>query len=117
MSEDLQGIKFDVQALLEESRGQLVSAIVADAKQRLSWTVGTQLVESVQPVVKEFIQAEVMPELRARLFEQKAVILEAATQAAIEIGEAVAKRLVSDAQSAMQNGYQRTKIMEAIFGK
>lgn len=113
----VQGIKFDVQSLLEEARSQIATAIVADAKNQLSWTVGRQLAEEIQPLVKQFVTEEIVPELQALLFEQKSVILEAAVQAAVLVGESVAKKLVTDAQNAMASNYQRTKIMEAIFGK
>ena len=66
MSEE---IKFDVQSLLDEGREQIVAAIVSDAKQRLSWTVGSQLAEVSQPVIKQFIADELIPELRAQLLE------------------------------------------------
>ena len=110
-------IMFDVQSLLEESRGQIAAAIVADAKSQLSWTVGRQLAEEIQPLIKEFVAKEIVPELQTRLLEQKSVILEAAAQTAVTVGESVAKRLIADAQNALQSNYQRTKIMEALFGK
>lgn len=110
-------IKFDVQSLLDEGREQIVSAIVADAKSRLSWTVGNQLAEAIQPVVKQFIADEIIPELRAQLLEQKGVIIEAAAQAAVAIGESVAKSLVSQAMSNANDSYKRGKIMDAIFGR
>ena len=110
-------IQFDVQSLLAESHGQVVAAIVADAKQRLSWTVGNQLAEQVQPIVKQFVADEILPELRGQLLEQKGVIIEAATQAAIVIGESVAKALVAQATSSANDSYKRGKIMDAIFGR
>lgn len=110
-------IQFDVQSMLEEGRSQVVAAIVADARQRLSWTVGSQIAEQVQPVVKQFVADEIVPELRAQLLEQKGVILEAATQAAIAIGESVAKTLVQQALSTVNNSYTRGKILDAIFGR
>ena len=110
-------IKIDVQSLLEESRGQVVAAIVDDAKRRLSWTIGNQIAEEVQPVVKQFVADEILPELRAQLLEQKAVIIEAAAQAAIAIGESVAKALVAQAISTTSDSYKRGKIMDAIFGR
>ena len=114
MSEE---IKFDVQSLLDEGREQIVAAIVSDAKQRLSWTVGSQLAEAIQPVIKQFIADEIIPELRAQLLEQKAVIVEAAAQAAVAIGESVAKTLVAQAMSNANDSYKRGKIMDAIFGR
>ena len=110
-------IKIDVQSLLEESRGQVVAAIVDDAKRRLPWTIGNQIAEEVQPVVKQFVADEILPELRAQLLEQKAVIVEAAAQAAVAIGESVAKTLVAQAMSNANDSYKRGKIMDAIFGR
>ena len=110
-------IQFDVQSLLDESRGQVVAAIVEDAKGRLSWTVGNQIAEQVQPIVKQFVADEILPELRVQLLEQKAVIVEAAAQAAVVIGESVAKALVAQAVSNATDSYKRGKIMDAIFGR
>lgn len=114
---DIENIQFDVQSMLDESRSQVVAAIVDDARRRLSWTVGEQIAEQVKPVVKQFVADEILPELRAQLVEQKGVILEAAVQAAIVIGESVAKSLIAQATQSANDSYRRSKIMDAIFGR
>ena len=110
-------IELDVSQIVEAARAEVNTAIIEDVKRRLSWTVGNELAEQIAPVVKTFVQTEIVPELSAMLFEQKGVILEAATQAAVVIGQGVAEKLVKQAADAMNNGYSRNRIIEAILGK
>ena len=110
-------IELDVSQIVEAARAEVNAAVIDDVKRRLSWTVGNELAEQIAPIVKEFVKTEIVPELSALLFEQKGVIMDAATQAAVVIGQGVAERLVKQATEAMNNGYSRSKIIEAILGK
>ncbi len=110
-------IELDVNQIMEAARSEVTNAVIEDVKRQLSYTISNQLAEEIAPVVREFVKAQIVPELQAQLFEQKGVILEAATQAAVVIGQGVAEKLVKQATEAMNNSYSRTKIIEAILGK
>jgi Na+-transporting methylmalonyl-CoA/oxaloacetate decarboxylase beta subunit len=107
----------DVTQIIDAARDEVTKAAITEVKQQLQWTVGRRLAEEINPIVVEFVKAEIVPDLKALLFEQKSVILEAAAQAAVIIGTAVAEQLTADAAKAMNNGYSRGKIIDAIFGK
>lgn len=107
----------DLREFLEANKAE----VKAQVKQRLidgllsshKWTMQDQIGE----VVAEFMKTEIMPEVKAYLVSEKSTILEAAITAASEIGDLLAKNLVTLAAKNInaQSSYQFRQIAEAIF--
>jgi hypothetical protein len=110
-------VALDVNAIMEAAREEVTTSLVNDVKRQLTYTVGQQLAAEITPVVREFVKAQIVPELQALLLEQKGVILAAAAEAATVIGQGVAEKLVKQASETLASSYTRGKVIDAIFGK
>ena len=105
----------DLKKFLDDNK----DAILKDARARLVEYVSGQmrysLPESYAQTVNTFLAEEIAPELKTLLMGQKGAIIEAVTVAAAQIGDEIAKAMVTKATKAL-TGYDGKKILEALVG-
>ena len=107
----------DLKEFLTENKAE----IQAQVKQRLidgllanhSWTMRDQ----IGTVVAEFMQTEIMPEVKTYLASEKSAILAAAIKASAEIGDMLSKQLVAQAAKNIneKSRYEFARVTEALF--
>lgn len=106
LKEFLEANKAEIQAKVKE---KLIDGLLANHK----WTMNDQIGQTVA----EFMKDEIMPEVKAYLVSEKSAILAGAVKAASEIGDMLAKQLVTQAAKNINEKsiYQFRTIAEAIF--
>jgi len=105
----------DLRKFLEENSADIQKAVKAKAIEALTEGIRWQIPHECQAVVSEFIKAEIVPEIRKHLEDQKGPMVEAAIKASAEIGDAVAKKMVETAVESM-TGYRSSEVLKALMG-
>lgn len=107
--EDLKEFLEENKAQIKEAvRGRMVESLLAQHR----WEIGAQ----ISKIVEEFVAAEIVPEVKKYLADNKGPILTAACAGAAEIGDALAKGIVErTAKKLKSDGYEFRQVMEALF--
>lgn len=74
-----------------------------------------QMPQSVTQAVGEFFEAEIVPEIKKHLADQKGPIVEASIKAAAVIGDKIAEAMVEKAVESM-SGYRSSEVLKALMG-
>lgn len=100
----------EIKKAMEASRENITHAIVEHLKERMIHDIRYSSNDVVEKEIKSFIDAEIVPEIRKSLHENKKIILEQLNTAAVAIGTEVAKGLITKAVSNM-TGYRGMKFL------
>ena len=60
-----------INTILAGAQDQMTSEIIASVKQQLEWRISHQIDELIAPVVKEFVEKEIIPSLQESLLGAK----------------------------------------------
>lgn len=101
--------------MLKDYKDEIAASVRNKAIEAMTASLGYQLPQSVTQAVKEFFEAEIVPEIKAHLEDQKGPIVEASIKAASEIGDKVAELLVKQAVESM-TGYRSGEVIKALMG-
>ncbi len=106
----------DINEFLETNKVEVQNAVKARIIEGLlsqhRWEISGEVAKAVQ----DFVAAEVMPEVKKYLQEQKGPIVQAALAGAAEIGENIAKALaMRAAKNLTHDSYQFRAVMKAVF--
>ena len=106
----------DLKQFLDDNKADIQRAV----KQKLidgmlaqhQWQISGEIAK----VVQEFVAAEIVPEVRNYMAEQKGPILEAAIKGAAEIGDQLSKAIVErTAKKLDPSNYEFRSILKALF--
>ena len=93
-----------------------IAAAVRDrAIAAMTESIRWQMPQSVTAAVAEFFEAEIVPEVKKALSDQKGPIVEASIKAAAVIGDKGAEALVEKAVESM-TGYRSSEVIKALMG-
>lgn len=106
----------DLKEFLETNKKQIQSAVKDKMIERLleqnRWSIG----EAIAKTCEEFVQAEIVPEVKKYLADNKGPLLAAAIKGASEIGDTLAKAIVErTAKKLKADGYEFRQVMEVLF--
>jgi hypothetical protein len=97
--------KADIQARVQE---RMIETLLAQNQ----WQISGQIAKAVE----EFVTAEIVPEVKKYLTDQKGPILKAAIAGAAEIGDTLAKAIVTrTAKRLSPDGYEFRQVLDALF--
>jgi len=97
--------KADIQARVKE---RMIEGLLVQNR----WEISAQ----ISKVVEEFVTTEIVPEIKKYLADQKGPILNAAIAGAAEIGDTLAKAIVTrTAKRLSPEGYEFRQVMDALF--
>ena len=103
-----------IKLALEENKEGLVNAInesiIEGVKRDLQWS----LPEEVKGMVNDFLKTEVLPEVKAKLFDSKEDIVNHATEIAVNISTEVGNAIQREAVKNLSQSWNVKKILEAI---
>lgn len=85
--------------------------MIESVTQKLRWEVP----ESINKAVKEFVEEEVVPEIRAALLEDKDEIVNAATAFVRGIPGEIGKALQANVAGNLTKSWNLKKIVEAVI--
>lgn len=105
----------EIKSLIKNALPEIKETMLAEMKRSLAWSVGNQLSEHTKTTVEKFIKEEISPEMAKYLQEQKPAILASVLESLDGIIKEVSLAIVSKAKSNLAQGYQRDRIVEAIF--
>jgi hypothetical protein len=106
----------EIARALSEQRGQIVQNIVAGAVNSIQGEIGWKVKEAVAKEVGEWIEKEVLPEVRQQLVARRAeVILQvvAGIEAAFKVGADALAKIAAERLGSSWNVQQLSK---ALFG-
>lgn len=101
---------------LEENSQQIKNAVKTRMIENLltqnRWEISGQIAKTVE----EFVTAEVVPEVKKYLADQKGPIIEAAIAGAAQIGDTLSKAIVErTAKRLRPDNYEFRQVLEALF--
>lgn len=101
--------------MLADEKDEIAAAVRKKAVEAMTASLSWQLPQSVTKAVTEFFEAEIVPEIKAHLADQKGPIVDASIKAASEIGDLVAAQMVKQAVESM-TGYRSSEVIKALMG-
>jgi hypothetical protein len=105
LKEFLESNKKEIQKAVRE---RMIESLLAQHR----WEIGAH----ISKVVEEFVAAEIVPEIKKYLADNKGPILTAACAGAAEVGDALAKGIVErTAKKLKSDSYEFRQVMEALF--
>jgi flagellar motor switch protein FliG len=105
----------EIKSLIKNALPEIKETMLEEMKRSLAWSVGNQLSEHTKTTVEKFVKEEISPEMAKYLQEQKPAILASVLESLDGIIKEVSLAIVSKAKSNLAQGYQRDRIVEAIF--
>lgn len=106
----------DLKDFLETNKAEIQSAVKSRMIENLLAANRWEISGAIAKVVEDFVAAEIVPEVKAYLADQKGPILEAAIAGAAEIGDTLAKAIVTRTAKRLQpDNYEFRQVMEALF--
>lgn len=111
--------------LNNEQVKEIVASALPDIKERviqqLKASATSQVVNAmgatVENEVKDFLKAEIAPEVAAYLIQNKAALLEAAIKASSAICDEIMAAIVGDVKKKLAQEWDRRRILDAIFAR
>ena len=105
----------EIAKILDDAKDELRANLVEDMKNQMKSSVEYTLGAELRKVVAEYVKDEIVPDLKARLIDDKPIILKAAINSANEVGEILSKALVEDMKEKLGKDYTRRNILNAIW--
>ena len=106
----------DLKEFLEDNKAEIQATVKARMIDQILANHSWQITDEIRAVVQEFVSAEIVPEVKKHLQDQKGPILQAALVGASEIGESLSKSLVeAAAKNLAPDGYKFRALMKALF--
>ncbi len=105
----------ELKQFLETNKSEIQSAVREKMIAGLLASHRWEISEQIGKAVNEFIAAEIVPDVRKFLQDEKGPILEAAMQSARQIGDMISKQLVTKAAENIKTSYRFGGLMEGLF--
>lgn len=106
----------DLKEFLSENDAEIKAVVKQKVIEGLLANHRWEITGQIGEIVKDFVNAEIVPEVKKHLQDQKGPILEAALVGAAEIGANLAKAIAErSAKNLTSDSYQFRQVMEALF--
>lgn len=106
----------DLKDFLEENKESIQAAVRTKMIESLLAQHRWEISAEISKVVEKFVSDEIVPEIKKYLVDNKGPILQASLAGAAEIGDTLAKAIVSrTAKRLNPDGYEFRSIMKAMF--
>ena len=105
----------ELRQFLETNKEEIAQSVKAKTIEALTRNLEWSLPDTVRKTVAEFVEAEIVPELKAHLKSNKGPMVEATIKAASQIGDKVAEKMVETAIESM-TGYRSGDVLKALMG-
>lgn len=106
----------DLKEFLDENKESIKNAVRAKMIESLLADHRWEISAEISKVVEDFVSTEIVPEVRKYLADNKGPILQAAIAGAAEIGDTLAKAIVTrTAERLKADSYQFRSVMKALF--
>lgn len=106
----------DLKEFLEENRESIKAAVKAKMIDSLLAEHRWDISSEIKKAVEAFVAAEVVPEVKKYLADNKGPILQAAVAGAAEIGDTLAKAIAKQTAERLDpNGYRFRQVLKALF--
>jgi len=99
--------------ILKESQAALVASTVESVRQNVNFVVAHNLDNLIAPIVKDFVEKELRPEIEVALFGAKGAIVEQVSVKAAEVGLAIATALANQVATNL-GSYKRRDIITSL---
>lgn len=104
----------DMQEFLEANKAEIQAEVKRRMIEGLVQTHRWSISEEITATVNAFVQAEIVPVVKAHLEGEKGAIIEAAKVACVEISNSLAKVMVEKAAKNME-GYRYSELIKGLF--
>lgn len=104
------------QEIIADAIEKIKATIVDRAVSSASWDIEQALAGEIQALIREFVKAEIAPELTSSLQANKKLIIEAALVSAQDLALMLAKAMTDSAAEVIGSDYQRKKLIQTLFG-
>ena len=108
--EQIQDITSDA---FEKIRNNLVESMTATAEHEMRAVIKAE----VGPLVREFFQTEIAPNILSSLEQEKSNIIAGAIKSTTAVSDLIAQGIVEIVTENMSSAWSRKKIIEALFYK
>lgn len=106
----------DLKEFLETNKAEIQATVKSRMVENLLSQNRWEISGEIAKVVQEFVAAEIVPEVKKYLADNKGPLLEAAIAGAAEIGDTLAKCIVErTAKKLKADSYEFRQVMEALF--
>lgn len=102
-------------SILAEGKQQILDAVEEAIVEHLTWQARDEIAKELTPIIRTFMQEEIIPEVVELLAGQKSAILKQVVIQANEIGVIFVRSLVAQLTERLGQDYKRKQIFEAIF--
>jgi hypothetical protein len=100
---------------LSQNKDHFLEATRKAVMEKVTESVRWSLPSDVHETVSTFLKTEIAPEVAKFLAEQKGPILAAAKQAAVDLGNELAKKMTEQAVKSL-DGYRAEEVFKALLG-
>lgn len=106
----------DLKEFLDTNKAEIQQAVktkmIAGLLEQNRWEISGEIAK----VVQEFVAAEIVPEVKKYLADNKGPLIEAAIKGASEIGDALSKAIVEKtAKKLKADSYEFRAVLKALF--
>ena len=105
----------ELHSFLVTEKDAIAAAVRDRAIAAMTQSIQWQMPQSVTAAVADFFEAEIVPEIKKHLADQKGPIIEGSIKAAAAIGDKVAEAMVEKAVESM-TGYRSSEVLKALMG-
>jgi hypothetical protein len=106
----------DLKEFLDQNKADIQQAVKAKMIEGLITQHRWEISGEIAKIVQDFVTAEIVPEVKNYLAENKGPILQAAIAGAAEIGDTLAKAIVErTAKKLKADGYEFRSVLKALF--
>lgn len=107
--------KEQIDSVVASAMPDMLTALRNEFKEQALYTARSALNEEVHKAVREWVLAEIIPEIRTALAESKAGIVATVPQLAETLVTVLSGALAEQLKKNLEQSYNRNKIMEALF--
>ena len=109
------GINESLKEIVDGAKTEIKAQLVAQVKSSLADACHWQLSQAVKAEVETFVAAEIVPELRKQLLDEKGTILEAAVRVAQATGAELENALIKEMTENLGQSWKRHEMMKTLF--
>lgn len=104
----------DIQKALINSKEDILKDVIDNLKERMVHDIKYSSNDAVEKAIKEFIDKEIVPEIKKTLNANKETLLIEMNRAAITVGTEVAKMIVTKSTTNL-TGYRGNEILKKLM--
>ena len=104
-----------VDDILNELQPSIIETLKSEIASKVEWQVLNAVSDEIGKYSREWVKENVIPELEKELIENKKSLISLGVTLAENITETLAKELTETVNKKLSSGYDKARIMEALF--